>query len=116
MQLHGRGDTGGALCDMDFFWRDASLPDLPASLSQVHLRELGTPAQSLRRFELRSAQAQAQFSARAVQLHRSVGRAMFAAVPPQPVPRWLRAAWWLLLSVLRIPGVGKLLLSSRDQA
>jgi len=121
MQLHGRSRTGrsgaaGTICEIDFIWQDASLPNLPAHLSEVCLKELGSPAQSPRRFELCSSQIQQEFSARAVQLHRATGRTMFAAVPAQPVPPWLLAAWWLLLSVLRIPGVGRLLVSPRSAA
>lgn len=107
MQLHGRS--------IDFFCQGTSLPALPARLTHLRLRELDSPAPA-RRFELSSSETQLQFSVRAAQLHRESGAAMFAVIPSEPVPRWLRAAWWLLLSSLRVPGLGRLLSSSRGAA
>jgi hypothetical protein len=117
MQLHG---SGGSNDDIDLFLQGDSLPELPASLTDAQLQELAPPAAMSscppRQFELRSAQGRWQFTARAGQLHRASGRAMFAVIPSQPVPRWLRLAWWLLLSVLRLPGAGRLLGASRGAA
>jgi hypothetical protein len=107
MQFHGRS--------IDFFCQGTSLPTLPARLTQLRLREIDSPSLS-RRFQLTSTETTLQFTVRAAQLHREVGAAMFAAIPAQPIPRWLRAAWWLLLSLLRVPGVGRLLSSSRGEA
>ncbi len=107
MQFHARA--------IDFFCQGTSLPELPARLTQLRLRELDASAPA-RRFELTSSQTQLQFTVRAAQLHRDVGAAMFAVIPAQPVPRSLRALWWLLLSLLRVPGIGRLLSSSRGAA
>ena len=121
MQLRGQSPAGwpgaaGATCDTEFIWQDDSLPALAAQLDGAQLSELSSAAQLPRRFELRSGKLQWQFTARAVQVHRSAGGALFAAIPPRPVPAWLRAAWWLLLSALRLPGIGRLLLSARGAA
>jgi hypothetical protein len=110
--LHGRSRsaTDKALCDTDILLRDAQAPSLPDRLHEVQWIELDSPQHVPRRFELVSGQQRLTLQARTVQSHRAVGAAMFAAVPATPLPWSLRAGWSLLLSVLRIPGVGRLLL------
>ena len=43
-------------------------------------------------------------------MHRDAARPFYGAVPPPRVPLRLRLGWALLLTVLRLPGVGRLLL------
>jgi hypothetical protein len=103
-------------CDTDAIFYGADLPSLPDKLDQVQVIELGAASDTPRRFQLQSGQLQAQFTARSAQLQRAAGAAMFAAVPPAAVPWHLRAGWSLLLSLLRIPGIGRLLLRDRVPA
>jgi hypothetical protein len=118
MQLRGLSHSmaGRPPVVTDFFCQGTGLPPLPDLLADVSVRELDAASHSGRRFELRGNSLQLEIVASAAQLHRDAGRAMFDVIPRQPVPAWLRAAWWLLLSVLRIPGIGRLLRSSGSTA
>jgi hypothetical protein len=112
LTFHGRtrGAADRALYDTDVLMRDARPPPLPGPLHDAQLIELGAPHAVPRRFELVSGSRRVSLQARSVQYHRAVGAAMFAAVPATHLPWSLRTGWLLLLSVLRVPGVGRLLL------
>jgi hypothetical protein len=115
LQLRGqsRCDTSTeSVCDTDIMFGGARPPELPATLHDVRVVELDSIGE-IRRFRIHSAQRQLELQARSLQLHRAAGAAMFAAVPPQRVPWHVRAGWWLLLSVLGIPGVGGFILRGR---
>jgi hypothetical protein len=80
---------------------------LPAQLAGAELyvdEEAGTA-----RWELRSADRVLPTGARAVQVHRGVGAAFALALPRFAAPLPLRAGWWLLLNLLRLPGAARLL-------
>ena len=62
-----------------------------------------------RRFRIESPEVQLELQARSAQLHRNAAAAFFGAVPPPRVPLRLRLGWWLLLTVLRIPGAEALI-------
>jgi hypothetical protein len=51
-----------------------------------------------------------------VQEPRDVSRTFTAALPLTPVSLRARAAWWLLLNLLRIPGAARLLVKLRRGA
>jgi hypothetical protein len=91
----------------------ADLNAVEAVLSEVRVTELNA-ARAGRCFRIDSAREPLEFRARSVQVHRQVGLRLFAAVPPPRVPVGIRAAWLVLLSALRLPGVGRLLLGSRS--
>jgi len=48
-----------------------------------------------------------------VQVHRAAAAAFAAALPRISPPWTTRAGWWLLLNLLRLPGMAKLLQSLR---
>ena len=112
LTLHGRSrpTAQSALCDTDVLMREVQAPSLADRLRDVQLIELDSVSQASRRFELVSAQRRVTLQARTVQYHRAAGAAMFAAVPATHLPWSLKAGWSLLLSALRIPGVGRLLM------
>jgi hypothetical protein len=89
----------------------ADLNAVAAVLNEVRVTELdAVPAG--RCFRIDNAQTALEFCARSVQVHREVGIKLFAAVPPPRVAVGIRAAWLVLLSALRLPGLGRLLLGS----
>lgn len=88
---------------------------LPASLHAVSVSEY-TPPQAgatVHRFRLQSQELQLDLGARSLQLHRHAGRAFFGAVAPPRVPFGRRLGWTVLLTLLRVPGVERLLLRLR---
>jgi hypothetical protein len=89
----------------------ADLNAVEAVLSGVRVTELD-PVPAGRCFRIDSARTALEFRARSVQVHREVGVKLFAAVPPPRVALGVRAGWWVLLSALRLPGLGRLLLGS----
>jgi hypothetical protein len=62
-----------------------------------------------RSWNLRSGGQHLVLAAASVQVHRDATRALTSALPPQPLPWTTRAAWWLLLLALRLPGMVRLL-------
>jgi hypothetical protein len=91
---------------------------LPAALHAVSLSEYAPSPEdaSTRRFRLQSQRLQLDLAARSVQLHRHVARAFFGAVAPPRVPFGRRLGWTVLLTLLRIPGVERLLVRLRGRA
>lgn len=69
-------------------------------------------------WELRSAGLAMPLAVRAIQVHRRPDAAFRRALPPLAVPWSTRAGWFLLLNLLRLPGMARLLrrLRSREHA
>jgi hypothetical protein len=111
LQLHGRSRSSGdsQMCDTDIMFGGATPSRLPARLQQVRVKASDHPG-GVWRIRIESAEGRWELQARSLQLHRAAGAAMFAALPPQRVPWHLRAGWSLLLSILAIPGAGRLIL------
>lgn len=69
------------------------------------------------RYELRSGADAVPLAATSLQLHREPAQGFRDALPPAAVPWRMRATWWLLLSLLRLPGAARLLpRGGRDDA
>ena len=81
--------------------------ELPPELSGAELYRLETPADG--QWVLRSHGTRYPLALRAVQVHRSAAGAFKAALPAIRTPWTTRAGWWLLLNLLRLPGVARLL-------
>jgi hypothetical protein len=64
-------------------------------------------------WELHSAGQVVALPVRAVQIHRRADAAFAAALPAAAVPWSVRASWFLLLNLLRVPGMGRLLRAVR---
>jgi hypothetical protein len=111
--LQGAMRIGARLSEADVYFSGASSSELPALLHEVRITELDGGAGSPRRYRIDSGELQIDLQARGVQLHRGAAAQLFAAVPPAPVSWPVRTAWVLLLSLLRVPGVGPLLLGRR---
>jgi hypothetical protein len=112
LQLHGRSRSSGesqSMCETDIMFGGASPSRLPATLHEVRVNASDHPG-GVWRVRIVSAEGEWELQARSLQLHRAAGAAMFAALPPQRVPWHLRAGWSLLLSILAIPGAGRLIL------
>jgi hypothetical protein len=112
LQLHGRSHCPGvseSVCDTDILFAGANPPGLPARLHEARVSALDYLG-GVRRIRIESAEGRWELLARSTQLHRAAAAAMFAAVPSRRVPWHLRAGWSLLLSVLAIPGAGRLIL------
>jgi hypothetical protein len=80
---------------------------LPPQLAdaELHVRdELGNA-----RWELRGNGAIFTLAIRAVQVHRGAAAAFAASLPQISAPWSTRAGWWLLLTLLRLPGMSRLL-------
>ena len=54
-----------------------------------------------------------ELHARTVQVHRDAAARFFAALPPPAVPRRVRWGWAALLTMLRLPGMARLLIKLR---
>jgi hypothetical protein len=91
----------------------ADLNAVEAVLSEVRVTELNA-APAGRCFRIDGAREPLEFRARSAQVHREVGPRLFAAVPPPRVSGVIRVGWLVLLSALRLPGLGRLLLGSRS--
>lgn len=79
------------------------------ALSDVRVFELPTPC----RYRIDGAHGSFELQARSVQVQRDVGALFFGAVPPPKVPRGTRWGWTVLLTLLRLPGVARLLMRLR---
>ncbi len=86
---------------------------LPPELAgaELHVRD----RQGHESWELRASGAAYPLAVRAVQVHRDAGAAFAAALPEVGAPWTTRAAWWLLLWLLRVPGVAGLLQRFRSR-
>jgi hypothetical protein len=98
----------------ELLFEGATAVSLPVELRAARVLELeappmGGPATARRRFRIEAPGLTLDLQARAVQLHRDVSAEFFRAVPPQRVPLRMGLGWWLLLSLLRIPGAASLL-------
>ncbi|HEV7432061.1 MAG TPA: hypothetical protein VGN77_03395 [Steroidobacteraceae bacterium] len=85
----------------------AASVQLPAEVvgAELHVRdELSNPA-----WELRGNGTAYPLAARAVQIHRDAAAAFATALPRIAAPWTTRVGWWLLLNMLRVPGMAQLL-------
>jgi hypothetical protein len=86
---------------------------LPAQLRAARVLEVSDTSASAaagrRAFRIETSNLSIELQARAVQLHRDAAVEFFRAVPPPRVPSRVRLGWWLLLSLLRLPGAASLL-------
>jgi hypothetical protein len=94
---------------------EAGLPTQPSQLHAVRLWQR-LPMVSPRRVQLSSSESPLQLICYSLQIHRDVSRAFFGAVPPLRVGLPRRLAWALLLSLLRLPGVARLIGRLRSDA
>jgi hypothetical protein len=84
---------------------------LPAELAaaELHVSDEGSNAS----WELRGNGRLYPLGVRGVQVHRGAAAAFAAALPRISAPWTTRAGWWLLLNLLRLPGMAQLLRSLR---
>ena len=95
----------------------ASTVALPADLRDARVIALpGASDSAPRHFRIESPELRLELQARSAQLHQDAAMAFFGAVPPPRVPLRLRLGWWLLLTVLRIPGMAALVRKIRGSA
>jgi hypothetical protein len=113
--LYGRtrADAAAPASEAEVLFSGATPLDLPAVLHDVQVTELNSQGQALRCFRIESTELQTQLQARSMQAHRSAAAELFGAVPPAIVPWRVRVGWRLLLSLLRLPAVGALVLGRR---
>jgi len=85
----------------------AALLQLPGRLrdAQLHRDDESVPPG----WELRATGFALRLAVRAVQVHRVPEAPFRRALPPFAVPWATRAGWFLLLNLLRVPGVARLL-------
>lgn len=102
--------------NVEVLFSGAQAVELPDTLHDVCVMQLASTDGADRCFRIDSPQVHTPLRARSVQIHRDASAAMFAAVPPTAVPLHVRAGWALLLSVLRLPGIGRLILRRRGDA
>jgi hypothetical protein len=114
--LRGRMRSEARVDDVDVYFAGASVAALPALLHDVRIIELEPGASQTSRYRIESPEMRVELECRSMQLHRRAGEQLFSAVPAVAVPWQMRAGWTLLLSVLRLPGVGALVLGRRGAA
>jgi len=111
LTLSGRERDGAAV---EALFAGASSPvglsGLPGKLHEVRL--VGDGA---RQVQLQSRERQLDLVCRSLQLHRDAATQFFKAVAPVQIPFARRLGWALLLSVLRIPGVARLMAALRGR-
>ena len=97
-------DSGGPL---EVLLSGAAGVQLPAELvtAEVHVRDEFANAS----WELRGNGTAFLLAVRAVQVHRGAAAAFASALPKFSAPWTTRAGWWLLLHLLRLPGMARLL-------
>jgi hypothetical protein len=115
-----QGPRGGV---SEVLFSGASTVALPPDLRDARVIALadepnkpGASDPAPRRFRIESPEVRLELQARSAQLHRDAAAAFFEAVPPPRVPLHLRLGWWLLLTVLRIPGAAGLVGKFRGSA
>ena len=103
--IHGTDRDGGA--PLELLLSGAGALQLPAEVpgAELHRREAADSSG----WELHGNGAPIPLPVRAVQVHRGAAAAFARALPQPPNPWSTRAQWWLLLNLLRIPGVARLL-------
>jgi hypothetical protein len=106
-------DSGGPL---EVLLSGAAGLQLPSQLTdaELHVRdELANTS-----WELRGNGTVLPLAIRAAQIHRGAAEAFATALPGIPAHWSTRAGWWLLLNLLRVPGMTRLLrmlrVSNRD--
>jgi hypothetical protein len=82
-------------------------PELAAA--ELHVSDEGSNAS----WELRGNGAVYPLSVRGVQVHRGAAAAFAAVLPRIAAPWTTRVGWWLLLNLLRLPGMARLLRALR---
>ena len=119
-----RRETGAVQWCLGGLDRDSGLPlevllsgaaalRLPARL---HAAELYVRDEAAREsWELRGNGDVYPLAVRAVQVHRGAALAFAHSLPQVAVPWRVRAGWWLLLNLLRVPGMARLLRNLRDR-
>ena len=97
-------DSGTAL---EVLLSGAAAVQLPAELvaAELHVRDESAHAS----WELRANGTVYPLAVRAVQVHRGAAAAFAGALPRVSAPWATRAGWWLLLNLLRVPGMAHLL-------
>jgi hypothetical protein len=103
-------DTGAGL---EVLLSGAGGVQLPAELAAAELHVLDESGNA--RWELRGNGTAYPLAVRAVQVHRDCSAAFAAALPGQVAPWTARAGWWLLLGLLRLPGMARLLHRLRNR-
>ena len=85
----------------------AAALQLPAELlsAELHVRDESANAS----WELHANGTVYPLAVRAVQVHRGAAAAFAGALPRICAPWTTRAGWWLLLNLLRLPGMAQLL-------
>jgi hypothetical protein len=85
----------------------AAALQLPAELvdAELHVRDESENAS----WELHAEGTVYPLAVRAVQVHRTPAAAFAGALPRISAPWMTRVGWWLLLNLLRLPGVARLL-------
>jgi hypothetical protein len=104
LRLRGHARDDGAPLLVCF--SGAAAIDLPHVLSDVNV--LSPPAGS-RLWSLQTGSFRAHIAARGVQVTRDVTAAVFAAVPPVAPRAAQTLFWFLLLNLLRVPGMARVL-------
>jgi hypothetical protein len=103
-------DTGAGL---EVLLSGAAALQLPAELAAAELHVLEESGNA--RWELRANGRAYPLAVRAVQVHRDCAAAFAAALPRKVAPWTTRALWWLLLGLLRVPGMARLLHRLRNR-
>jgi len=101
---------------VEVLFNGAETSALPDTLHDVGVTQVAPTMDADRCFRIDSAELRTQLRARGVQIHRDAAAAMFAALPTTTVPLRVRAGWTLLLCVLRVPGVGGLIVRRRGDS
>jgi hypothetical protein len=105
-------DAGNArAAPIELLFNAASEVALPPTLSNVRLCELPQG-----RFRLEATESTVEFCARGMQVHRSAAQEFAEALPKVRVPVATRAAWTLLLTVLKLPGATRMIARLRGSA
>jgi len=106
LSLHGQSCG----TDTDVLFSGATASDLSDTLHEVRVTDLELHEGALRSYRIESTETRVNFEARSVQVHRDAGAELFAAIPPPHVPWHVRAGFSLLVTVLGLPGAGRLIL------
>lgn len=104
-------DSGAAL---EVLLSGAAGLDLPAQFADAALYVRGEATAAA--WELRSSGQPLPLAVRAVQVHRPAAAAFEAALPRNPAPWSVRAGWFVLLNLVRVPGMARLLQKIRGHS
>jgi hypothetical protein len=86
--------------EMALAFSAASLPDLPDTLQDAVVEQLGRG-----QYRIVSAAREWLISARAVHLHREIAAEFYRAIPPRPVP-WRKRLFWRAVLALAASRAG----------